>query len=94
MSIRLKVSCINKQERFSPNERIKNIGGIHSDGSRWKLTEDAAIKSIKNGDYSFYVSFGHYEVNVIIATHNGHEYLRTVPDATGIDKLLNLPECQ
>lgn len=57
------------------------------------MAQHEAIESIKNGKYEFYVKVGHLESSVIIATHNGHEYLKTSPDATRKDNLLELPEC-
>lgn len=57
------------------------------------MAQPRAIESIKKGEYEFYVRVGNYGTNVIFSTHNGHEYLKTYPDATGKDNLLNLPEC-
>lgn len=93
MVTRICVSCINKHGHFNPHEWIINIGGVYPDGSRWKMTQQKAIESIKKGEYAFYVRVGNYETNVIVSTHNGHEYIKTIPDATGKDNLLNLPEC-
>lgn len=46
MATRHRVSCINKRgSHFNAHERISHIGGVN-DGTRWKLTEDEAIKSI------------------------------------------------
>jgi len=93
MAQRLQVSCINKREHYNPHERIINIGGLDALGSRWKLSQPNAIEYVENATYSFYVSVGGYTIDVIVATHSGHKYLKTKPDATGKDNLLNLPEC-
>jgi len=95
MTITVQVMCIVKRDRTSAHERIRAIGGINPDRTRWKLTESAAIAGIKNGKYRFFVErpVGH-RVNVIIAkTSAGHEYLKTEADGEQPNNLLALPEC-
>lgn len=93
MAQRVQISCINKKEHYNPHERIINIGGLNSNGTRWKISQADAIQYIENGTFSFYVSVGGYTTDVIIALHNGNKYLKTKPDSTGKDNLLSLPEC-
>jgi len=89
MSIRRKVTCINKSDRYNPHERIRNIGG-----SGWKYSEPQAITLIKSGDCEFYVSVNGKEVRVIIAKSSyGYEYLKTENDGESPNNLLSLPEC-
>jgi hypothetical protein len=40
-----------------------------------------AIAGIETGKYSFWTSDGGKTVRVIIATHEGHKYLKTESDA-------------
>jgi hypothetical protein len=87
----IQVKCINKRDRLSAHERIKNIGGFTD--RQWKLTEEEAIAYIKNGEWAFYTSVGGKSVWVVIATHNGSEYLKTEADGYSPDNLLSLPEC-
>ncbi len=89
MAQRLQVTCINKREHYNPHERILFIGG-----TGWKHSQQDAIVYLRNDSYSYYVSVGGYTVDVEIALHNGNPYLKTKPDATGKDNLLNLPECR
>jgi hypothetical protein len=71
---RHRVSCINKRGgHFNPHERISHIGGVNENGTRWKLTEDEAIKAIEDKKYEFYVSVNGRSVNVVVATHNGRK---------------------
>lgn len=54
-TITARIRCIKKTDRYSPHERIRAIGGMNSDGSRWKLSTDDAIRRIENGTNRFYV---------------------------------------
>ncbi|MGO9762982.1 MAG: DUF3892 domain-containing protein [Solirubrobacteraceae bacterium] len=93
MAQEVRVRCINKTPRQDPHLRISHIGGVNNDGSRWRMTETAAIKAIKAGEYAFYVEASGVRVNVVIATREGHEYLKTRADGVRPDNLLALPEC-
>ena len=93
--ITAQVRCINKTDRSSPHERIRAIGGVNPDGTRWKLNESDAIAGIEAGKYSFYVErpLGH-RVRVIVArTVLGYKYLKTEADGEQPNNLLALPEC-
>ncbi len=93
MATRKQVSCINKKgNHYNAHERIENIGGVHN-GSRWRIAESSAIFNIKYGLEEYYVIAGGKSVDVVIATHNGREYLKTKDDGYAPNNLLNLPEC-
>jgi Protein of unknown function (DUF3892) len=85
--------CINKRGgHYNPHERIQAIGGV--DGSmRWKDSEERAIANVKRDPTSYYVSVNGRSVWVVVAQHNGREYLKTEPDGYSPDNLLALPEC-
>ena len=93
MAQRVKISCINKNDRYSAYEKISHVGGVNDDGTKWKLTLSEAIRSIENGTYSFYTSVGGHTRNVVVSSKNGSKYLRTEADADTPDNLLSLPEC-
>lgn len=83
------VSCINKRgDHYNPHERIQNIGGYG-----WKHSESDAIRWIKSGTESYFVSTGGRTVRVVVAVHQGREYLKTEADNYSPDNLLALPEC-
>ena len=90
----LQVTCIHKKNRHSPHERIRRIGGRNNDGTRWWLTLDEAIAGIESGRYSFFVEVGGRSIDVVIAEHERHKYLKTKADNYSPDNLLSLPECR
>jgi Protein of unknown function (DUF3892) len=94
MAAAVRVECINKSPRAEPHLRISHIGGTNPNGTRWRMTESAAIRAVKAGEYAFYVErpAGH-RVDVIVASRLGHEYLKTRADGETPDNLLALPEC-
>ncbi|MDR3486656.1 MAG: DUF3892 domain-containing protein [Bradyrhizobium sp.] len=86
------IQCVNKQPRYNPHERIQNVGGTRANGARFKITQPACIQEIKSGE-QFVVRQAGRIVRVIIATHSGHEYIKTENDGIQPDNLLALPEC-
>ncbi|RZM24557.1 MAG: DUF3892 domain-containing protein [Pedobacter sp.] len=92
MATSVQISCINKNDRQSPYERIAYVGGIHN-GGRWKLSLKDAIKGIEDQKYSFYTSVNGHLRNVVIATRSGTKYLKTEADNDTPDNLLSLQEC-
>lgn len=89
---RHEILCINKTDRQNPHERIRNVGGVRASGSSFKITQPEAISEIERGEQFFVHRVGR-TVNVIVATHNGHKYIKTEPDGIQPDNLLALPEC-
>ena len=91
--MRVQISCINKPDRYSSHEAITAVGGFHN-GKRWKLSQKDAIAGIENGTYQFFVNEDGTEADVIVETDRfGHKYIRTKPDATTKNNLLNLTTC-
>jgi len=88
------VMCINKTDRPNPHERIRSIGGVNADGTRWKLSQEEAIIKIEEGRYRFFVNVNNKPVWVIVSTSQyGHKYLKTGADGLHPNNLLSLPEC-
>jgi hypothetical protein len=60
--------CINKSDRTNPHERIRNVGGVKRDGTRWKLSQPRAVEGIQSGKWSFFVERPSGDrVNVVVA---------------------------
>lgn len=93
MAINVEIKCINRMNRPDLHERIQNVGGVNPDGKRWKLSLSEAIAGIESGKWTFYTIGGGKSVKVVIATHNGHKYLKTEADGVHPNNLLALPEC-
>ncbi|MGN6728906.1 MAG: DUF3892 domain-containing protein [Rhodanobacteraceae bacterium] len=94
MTDNVEIKCIEKSNRSDPHEHITHVGGINSNGTRWKLSQADAITGIENGTWSFYVTRGGRTVRVVVATSRfGNKYLKTEADGEQPDNLLSLPEC-
>lgn len=89
---RFQVTCINKRGgHFNPHERIEYIG---NQTGNWKLSEADAIRRIEGRSDSFFTLVNGREAEVIVAVHNGREYLKTTADGYSPDNLLSLAECR
>jgi len=93
MATSVEVKCIKKTNRTDPHERIHGIGGQNADGSRWYLPLNDAIAGIEAGKWNFYTSVAGKSVWVVVASNNGHKYLKTEADGVHPNNLLSLPEC-
>jgi len=90
----LRIRCVVRTDKANAHERIQSVGGVKPDGSRWKLTQDEAISHIQDGTYAFYMEKpGGHRLDVIVATTEYGNYLKTVADREQPDKLLSLPNC-
>jgi Protein of unknown function (DUF3892) len=86
MAFKVEISCITKANRTDPHERISYVGGVNDNNSRWILSLDQAIAGIETDKYTFWTRGGGRIADVIIATHNGNKYLKTVADGIQPDK--------
>lgn len=92
MSVR--ITCINKSDRYNAHESITSIGGVNPDGNRWKRSQQQAVADIENGTYQYYVLVNGSAVNVIVAkSASGNKYIKTTADGEQPNNLLSLPEC-
>ena len=84
------ITCINKDDRYNPYERITHVGGMG-----WKITQQEAIRRIRFGVESFHVGWGTSAVKVVVKEHpvSRNLFLTTEADAFEPNNLLSLAEC-
>lgn len=91
------VVCINKHPTHSdPHTRIQRVGtneSRYASSCTKKWTVEQVIAAIRRGDTFYSTDRNNDLVKVIIATHNGHEYIKTQNDGIQPDNLLAKPEC-
>lgn len=85
------VTCINKSDRMNPWERITHIGG--NAGKPWRITQEQAIRQLRAGEYKLHTLINGRRAQIIVAKHEGHEYLKTENDGYEPNNLLALAEC-
>ena len=87
------ITCILKLNPFSDHEAIQRVGGIQQNGQTFNITREQCYDHI-NGGHIFHVKVGNADAKVEAYQRNGQgKYIRTYPDATKKDNLLNLPQC-
>ena len=92
MAAKYEVMYINKVNSPFVNEMIRDIGGI-KDGEYWKITQQQAIKYIKNEIAEFYMFHNRKRMDLIVGKSKSGKYLKTISDGEMPDNLLRLPEC-
>ena len=88
-----RVTCITKPHPHSPREHITHVGGVNTSGGYWYHTREQVADMIDSGRYNFHVVVGIYDVPVRTYVLHGVKYIRTAPDDTTRDNLLNLDQC-
>ena len=92
MAVNIQIKYTKKNNRIDPHERIHSIRGVNPEGTNWSLTLDEAITAIEADKCKFYTSVGGELAWVVIASNNGHKYLKTEADGLHPNSLLSLPE--
>lgn len=93
MILKHEVSCITRDDRVNPFERVVTIGGKNPDGSHWHLSQKNAIEAIKSGAHRFYVKDAGRKVEIVIARNSLYcEFLKSETDGDLPLRLLDLPQ--
>lgn len=93
--IPVEVGCITKPIRDA-NHRIRGIGGLNGDGTRWWMTTDAAIQMIETGRFFFFVrdKVTQARIQIVVGiSSRGNKFIQTVGDDDPSNDLNSLPEC-
>ena len=89
----VRISCINKNDRYNPYEAITHVGGGNPDGGRWRFTRQRAIQAIETNEHQFYVDVNNDPAKVVVAVSPyDNKYLKTVADGDLPNNLLSLTE--
>jgi hypothetical protein len=73
------------------NNQLLKIGGTHSDGTEWRLSETRAIEE---GRWNFHMLKNGIKIDLVIAkTRGGFKELKTRADKQNENSLALLPEC-
>ncbi|HEX6416101.1 MAG TPA: DUF3892 domain-containing protein [Candidatus Saccharimonadales bacterium] len=77
-------------DNYNPHERIQGVAG--NGGGGWYRTEDQVLADLGTGLNSYFVKVGNVAADVIVARHEGRQYIKTQPDGYAPNNLLNLDE--
>lgn len=87
------ITHIHKDDRLDPTTAILWVGGVDSNGHRWRMEMRQAAYLVRTGQESFFTleNSRYADVEAILGP-SGLHYLRTDPDSVGANNLLHLPE--
>jgi hypothetical protein len=90
-----RIDCVNKPDRYSPHERITDVGGPKPDGTgRWKNSVTNVVGFIENKEHRFYTKEGNAFAWIgVRISAAGNKFLQSHADGVWRDNLLALPEC-
>lgn len=76
----VQIQCV-KYEKANPHPRVRYVGGMNPDGTRWKMSEDEAVAGVKEGKWRFWTTGEKKSVWVVTAkSASGREYLKAETD--------------
>jgi len=88
------ITCITKPQPHDTHEAISHVGGLRSGGGKFYISRTDCANDIRFGRESYFVHVGTNTVAVTAYERNGNWFIKTKPDHTQKDNLLNLPQCR
>jgi hypothetical protein len=88
------IHCVIRSDLLNHDRRLRAVGGVNADGTRWRISEAVAIAAIEAGRWSFHVEKGGQAHPIVVAVSRyGSKYLKGAGDGLQPDSLLALPDC-
>jgi len=96
MPARYQICCVTRSDHLNHDRRIRLVGGVNPDGSRWKITAETAAQGIETGRWSLFLSQNGRDFDIVVATSRyGNKYIKSTEDrGLNPDSLLALPNCR
>ena len=88
------ITCIIKPDPHNSHEAITHVGGVRASGTGFYITRQECAADIVNRQDTYFVRVGQNRIGVEAYQRHSVWYIKTRPDHTQKDNLLNLPQCQ
>jgi Protein of unknown function (DUF3892) len=88
------ITCITKPDPHNSHEAITHVGGVRANGTGFYITRQECAADIVNRQDTYFVRAGQNRIGVEAYQRQSVWYIKTRPDHTQKDNLLNLPQCQ
>ena len=88
------ITCITKPDPHNSHEAITHVGGVGASGTGFYITRQECAGDIVNRQNTYFVRVGQNRIGVEAYQRHSVWYIKTRPDHTQKDNLLNLPQCQ
>lgn len=88
-----RVTCIIKQEPYSPVERIQELQWTDDNGGGWWGTPQFVANKIKSGLDQFFVRNGWARTYLHWREGRNGDFVQTYANDVWTDNLLELPQC-
>jgi hypothetical protein len=89
-----RITCITKPDAQDHHEAITAVGGTRASGVTFNISRTTCADDIRFKRDSYDVKVGNDQIDVTAYEKGGTWYIRTKPDKTQRDNLLNLPKCK
>jgi Protein of unknown function (DUF3892) len=88
------ITCITKPDPHNSHEAITHVGGVRANGTGFYITRQECAADIVNRQDTYFVRAGQNRIGVEAYQRQSVWYIKTRPDHTQKDNLLNLPSAK